>query len=208
MRRCDVGPGRRAAHVELIVVRPPAQPRGVAEGAGRDVRALLGLRLRRRTFILPTACGPGSIVWITPISNMKRALPGTAHVPRPIVWLIRLSSCALPAYWWLTYAGLYRWLAELQLDRFRRYPPMETGVLALAICLVLGEILVRVIGALRETELSPADEAALAAGVAARNARWSYWYERWRYWLEYRRGALFGLLVTLPVTGIGVYFCG
>jgi hypothetical protein len=128
--------------------------------------------------------------------RVNRLQVRAAIVPAPITWTIMLSACALGAYWWISYSGLYRLLSEFQLDHFdRRYYPSYTGAIVLVLCLVPAAILVQVIGAIREKKRSPEE------AVAARG-------NRLHFWLQYRRGRATTLGMTLMLLGAAVYFCG
>lgn len=54
-------------------------------------------------------------------------------IPGPIRGLAIVVALALPGYWWATYGGLYRWLAELQIAWFDGYEVVLTGL----VCVVL-----------------------------------------------------------------------
>ena len=43
------------------------------------------------------------------------------QLPPAVQWAVALPFLALAAYWWWTYSGLYRWLAEWQIARWGRY---------------------------------------------------------------------------------------
>jgi hypothetical protein len=130
---------------------------------------------------------------------MNRFQVRAAQVPMPLTWTIMLSACALATYWWVSYSGLYRVLAEFQLGHWSSYYPSYTGVVFL--CLMPGAILLQIIGAIREKERSPEEAAAIAETIAARR-------NLVHFWLEHRRGRLTGLGVTLMLVGAGVYFAG
>ena len=132
---------------------------------------------------------------------MNRFQVRAAQVPMPLSWTIMLSACALGTYWWLTYSGLYRALAEVQLRHWDSYYPSHTGVVVLFLCLMPAAIVLQIIGGVRERERSPEEAAALTEAIAARPSRL-------RFWLEHRRGRLTGLGVTLGLLGAGVYLAG
>jgi hypothetical protein len=132
---------------------------------------------------------------------MNRFQQRAALVPRPITWLIVSPLIALGAYWWVTYAGLYRLFAEWQLSSFHQYYPTYTGIFTILLCLIPAVVAIQFIGAQRERERSPAEAAAQIAGYAERRARHSDWIQR-------RRRRLTGLGVTVMLAGVGVYFTG
>ena len=102
---------------------------------------------------------------------MNRFQQRAAQVPRPLTWLIAFPLIALAAYWWLTYSGLYRLLAEWQLSSFQHYYPQYTGIFTILICLIPAAIAIQVVGGMREKERSTTDAAAAAEAYAARSAR-------------------------------------
>lgn len=132
---------------------------------------------------------------------MNRFQQRAALVPRTITWLIVSPLIAVGAYWWVTYAGLYRLLAEWQLSSFQQYYPTYTGIFTILLCLIPAVVAIQFIGAQRERERSPAEAAAQVAGYAERRARNSDWIQR-------RRRRLTGLGVTVMLAGVGVYFTG
>lgn len=50
-------------------------------------------------------------------------------VPLPIRLAVVALTLGLPAYWWISYAGPFRWLSQLQLDLFGAYSPILSGAL-------------------------------------------------------------------------------
>lgn len=50
-----------------------------------------------------------------------------------VVVLAALSLITLGAYWWYTYSGLYRWLAELQIQLIGAYYPTYTGIFTIVL---------------------------------------------------------------------------
>jgi hypothetical protein len=132
---------------------------------------------------------------------VNRVQARSAHAPKPLRAALLLAGLALAGYWWFTYSGLYRLLAELQLGWWRKYYPTYTGLTVVIACLLPAAIVVQIIGAIREKERSPEEAAAVTATEAARG-------ERLQYWLEHRRGRLIGMLITLIFAGTGVYFLG
>ena len=132
---------------------------------------------------------------------MNRFQVRAAQVPLPITWTIMLAACALGTYWWLSYSGLYRLLAELQLRQWQSYYPSYTGVIVIVLSLMPAALLLQIVGAIRERERSPEEAAALAETIAARR-------NLVHFWLEHRRGRLTGLGVTLSLLGAGVYLAG
>jgi hypothetical protein len=130
---------------------------------------------------------------------MNRFQQRAAHVPRALTWLIASPMLALGAYWWWSYSGLYRLLAEWQLHTFHSHYPKYTGVVELLLCMIPVVIAIQIIGGLREKERSPADAAAQAESYAARSARTSNW-------LQSHRRRLIGLVVTAMAAVAGVYF--
>jgi hypothetical protein len=132
---------------------------------------------------------------------MNRFQQRAALVPRTVTWLIVSPLIAVGAYWWLSYAGLYRVLAEWQLHTFDEYYPTYTGITTILLCLIPAIVALQIIGAQRAGERGPADAAAQIASYAERRARNTRW-------LESRRRRLTGLVVTVMLAGAGVYFTG
>lgn len=69
------------------------------------------------------------------------------------VWVRALAFGApvlLCAYWGLTYSGLYRLLAELQLSLFGAYMMVLTGAFTLLVCILPGAMIVQLLGAYYE----------------------------------------------------------
>lgn len=50
-----------------------------------------------------------------------------------LVLLGLVFGLGVPVYWWITYSGVYRWLAEVQLGWFDGYYAILTGVLSVAV---------------------------------------------------------------------------
>jgi len=132
---------------------------------------------------------------------MNRFQQRAALVPRTITWLIVSPLIAVGAYWWVTYAGLYRLLAEMQLSSFQQYYPTYTGIFTIILCLIPAVVAIQFIGSQRERERSPADAAAQIASYAERRARHSNW-------IQSHRRRFTGLIVTVMLAGVGTYFTG
>ena len=130
---------------------------------------------------------------------MNRFQQRAAQVPRPIAVPLMLLPCAVAAYWWITYSGLYRVVAEAQLQSFESYYPSFTAILTVFLSLIPSIIAMQIIGGMRERERSPQEAAALVAEVAERGARHSHWVQS-----HHRR--LLGLALTVGLAGVGVYF--
>ena len=65
----------------------------------------------------------------------------------------------VPIYWWITYSGIYRWLAEVQLGWFDGYYAMLTGVLSLAVgCVVFIPPLLWLAARVEPPDAAPAPE--------------------------------------------------
>lgn len=59
-----------------------------------------------------------------------------------------LPLLALGIYWWWTYAGLYRWLVEAQVNLSGAYYPFACGIITLAVSILPGVILGRLLAEL------------------------------------------------------------
>ena len=116
-----------------------------------------------------------------------------------MVWLIMLVPSALTAYWWATYSGLYRLLAEMELQSFGAYYPTYTGLFTWFISLIPAVIAIQIIGGIRERERSPQEAAARAIDHKLQSERFSNWILR-------RQRRLTGLGLTLGLAGTGIYF--
>lgn len=57
-------------------------------------------------------------------------VPPIQRLPKVVQVGVLLVSVVLPLYWALTYSGLYRWLAEVQLDLLGSYYVMLTGLIS------------------------------------------------------------------------------
>jgi hypothetical protein len=124
-----------------------------------------------------------------------------AQVSRLVRSLITGPLLGVAIYWWLTYSGLYRLLAEWELRAFGAYRPFYTGFFVIIICLIPAGIAIQTIGRHRGLKRSPADAAAHAARHAERSARVSNW-------VESHRLRLVGLILTAMGVVVGAYFVG
>jgi hypothetical protein len=109
-----------------------------------------------------------------------RAIPLWLRIVLPLAGI--LPMMALGGYWWWSYTGLYRWLAELELGWFGAYYPGYTGVVELAVCLLLGAVPGGLLlFALVKLEVFPVDPAN-PPDVAAQDARTLGWLDThiWR----------------------------
>ena len=57
-------------------------------------------------------------------------------VPAVIRVVLLMPALLLPGYWWYTYTGPYRWLAEFELRLHGEYTPIFTGVLIFLPCVL------------------------------------------------------------------------
>ncbi len=57
-------------------------------------------------------------------------------IPGPVRGLAIAGTLGLAGYWWATYSGLYRWLAELQIAWFDGYELILTGILTCLLAVV------------------------------------------------------------------------
>jgi hypothetical protein len=89
--------------------------------------------------------------------------------------LLVVPCLGLAAYWWATYSGLYRWLAEWQLHTFGSYYMKYTGVAVILAALVPAGILLQIVGGLRSAERGPAEAEKLAAERHAQSQQLSDW---------------------------------
>jgi hypothetical protein len=124
-----------------------------------------------------------------------------AHVPMPIRVALMAGVVALTAYWWASYSGLYRWLAEWQLARSGSYEVQLTGVVTLLALLVPALVIIAIIGAGREGERGQAHADGLVAAEKARR-------ERTNAWLREHRRRLTFLLAGVALTGVGAFTIG
>ena len=70
-----------------------------------------------------------------------------------------IGGLGVPIYWWITYSGVYRWLAEVQLSWFDGYYAILTGVLSIAAGLIaFVPMTVMLAGVLRLPEAEPSTD--------------------------------------------------
>jgi hypothetical protein len=103
-----------------------------------------------------------------------------AHVPAPIRVGLMLVVFGLTAYWWATYSGLYRLLAEWQLARSGAYGVELTGAFTALALLVPALVIIAIIGASREGERGQTHSDRLVAEDKARRDRINAWIREHR----------------------------
>jgi hypothetical protein len=103
-----------------------------------------------------------------------------AHVPGPIRVALMLVVFGLTAYWWATYSGLYRLLAEWQLARSGSYGVEVTGAFTALALMVPALVIIAIIGASREGERGQAHSDRLVAEDKARRDRINTWMREHR----------------------------
>jgi hypothetical protein len=109
-----------------------------------------------------------------------RAIPVALRVGLALVGI--LPMLALGGYWWWSYTGLYRWVAEVEIAWFGAYFPVYTGMGELAICLLPGAAPVALVQlTLVKLEVFPVDPVN-PPDIAAQDDRTLYWLNthRWR----------------------------
>jgi hypothetical protein len=110
-------------------------------------------------------------------------------IPGPIRGLAIVGSLGLAGYWWATYSGLYRWLAELQIAWFDGYELILTGVLC---CLftVLPTMLVLVVISRRLPP--PADRPSMSAAEV-------------EAWIQGHYGRIVVGALSVGLLGVGLF---
>jgi hypothetical protein len=103
-----------------------------------------------------------------------------AHVPQSIRGGLMVVVFGLTAYWWATYSGLYRLLAEWQLARSASYEVELTGAFTALALLVPALVIIVILGASREGERGAAHSDRLAAEDKARRDRINGWMREHR----------------------------
>jgi hypothetical protein len=109
-----------------------------------------------------------------------RAIPIALRIVLPLVGI--LPMMALGGYWWWSYTGLYRWLAEVEIGWFDAYFPVYTGMVELALCMLLGAVPVGLLlFVMVRLQVFPVDPVS-PPEVAAQDARTLSWLDthRWR----------------------------
>jgi hypothetical protein len=126
------------------------------------------------------------------VQQRVRAIPAFLRVL--ILGGLVPAGTALGIYWWVTYAGLYRWLVEGQIALISRYLPVETGILTVvltgffpALALLFGLVWLRVFPVKPEDVPPGIPEAAPATPAGDQ-------------WLERHKGRVVGF--TLGVIGL------
>ncbi len=114
--------------------------------------------------------------------RQMRAIPG------PIRFGVVAGALGLAGYWWATYSGLYRWLAELQIGWFEGYDLILTGVLTILFTLVPPVVL---LGALAARLPAPKE-----------GPRWDS--DAIEAWIRANQGLLVAGLIGVGLLGFGV----
>jgi hypothetical protein len=108
-----------------------------------------------------------------------RAIP--VPIRAVIALLGALPGLALGGYWWWSYSGLYRWLAEMQIDWFGAYLPGATGMVEIALCVAAGFLpAALLLFVLVQLGVFPVDPENLP-DVAAQDVRTNRWLNT-HYW--------------------------
>lgn len=89
------------------------------------------------------------------IDQLEQRGKQNSQVPGWIRLLLVVPPIALGLYWSYTYTGLYRWLAELQIDLFGGYYIWLSAILSIVIVLIPSMILISIIS--RNFQNTPSD---------------------------------------------------
>lgn len=112
-------------------------------------------------------------------------------LPLPIQSGIGVPLFALAAFWWYTYSGPYRWLADWQIREQGTFYPTYTFVAVFLIPLVLAAILIQV--------------GCWLAGVRFDAEKTEASIEQWKTWHQDRQYRIMALAVGSVVLALGGY---
>lgn len=135
------------------------------------------------------------------MSDAPRRPPFQA-LPNGLRILALVVGLGLPIYWWITYSGLYRWLAEVQIGWFDGYYAILTGLLTIVGVLCPAVLLLVPVAKLLEPapRPGPPDRVEKTPPSPAEQARIS------DAWIQRNIGWIFLGILLVGLVGTGIYF--
>jgi hypothetical protein len=117
------------------------------------------------------------------------SIPRLPPLPLPVQFAISLPPLALGGWWWFTYSGPYRWLAEWQIREWGKFYQILTFLVVVCVPLFLAALLIHL--------------GCWVTGFHFDRQRTQESIDRWRAWHQQRRYRIGGLCVGLVVVVLG-----